>query len=804
MQMFETLLWECRAAWRAALRRPAFLALCAATMGIGIGACSVTFALVDDFVLTPPPYADPSRLIVIGPPTSSPYLTTISPQEYQSLSGLPEFNSMGAVSFWRLSNLKCVGDPILAPSRPVSRSFLVTLGVHPVVGRNFSEEEDRPANANAAIISDRLWASQYGRDRNILGRWIKLDGKMLAIVGVLPAGFQFVEPLDILTPLGLAPASRDYGNHLIVVARLASGVSAGRATRAVNGRIDLLRAELGLKVNRSEAFIATPLWTGLAGLGRSMALMFFGFGMCLLALVGANISNLLSLRAMLTRRDRALRRALGAGRPRLIAPALAEGLLIGLLGVALGLMVAENALHLMASCVPQNWMNASLGVWLSNRTRGLALVLGAVVPILSGYLTSRNAGGRKVASDLLTGNRVSWSRKSRFAAQALVIGQVALAAGLLEVSTSLAASLIRFLRADLGLRPDHVLTFAVGPSSEQYPDAPAIRAFASEVVGRLGKTHSCGKGAASWNMPIGEPFSVPISLSNKRQLAIQYRPVTAGYFGALGIPLLRGRGIVDLDQDTTEPVAIINSAFQLRYAQGEPLGQYIQLGFRSRKGAMRVVGVVADTKQFGPDSPSEPTIYVPLAQVPDVLLSEMRQFLKLHFFVPTRNESSAASDARRILRGISPEQVVTDIGPLTDAIRELTADQELDLKVAGIMTLLAILVASGGIYSIVSLSVASRKRDLGIRAALGASPQALALDLLGNATRQIGAGLAIGAIGGTIACSYLRSIVTGFELAPLAPAAGALGFLLCVGVCACLGPVLRAAHVDPTVVLQEE
>jgi putative ABC transport system permease protein len=804
MQMFESLLWESTAAWRAALRRPAFLVFCSAILCIGVAACCVTFALVDDFVLSPPPYKDPSRLVVIGPPTSTPYLTTISPQQYQALSGLPEFVSIGAASFWRLSNLKSGGDPILAPSRPVTRSFLETLGVRPVVGRNFSEGEDRPGIDNAAIISDRLWASQFGRDQDILRRWIKLDGKARAIVGVLPRDFQFLEPLDVLTPLVLRPNSRDYGNHLIMSARLAPGVSVDRASRVVNNRIYSRRAELGMKMERQVAFMASPLWAGLAGLGRSMAFMFFAFGLCLLALVGANVTNLLLLRSMLTQRDRVIRNALGANTARLTTPALAEGLLIGIAGVALGLVLAQNALRLIASYIPENWMNASRGLWLSNRTRGLAFALGSFLPLFSGFVAARGAGGQKVVRDLLAGQRVSWGKGSRIAAQALVIGQVALAAGLLLVSTALAASLFRFLHADLGLRPAHVLTFAMATSPEQYPDGAAVRTFADELVHGLGNIQSPRKSAASWNAPIGEPFAVPIRLRDRSQLAIQYRPVTAAYFNALSIPLLLGRSFADLDQNTTEPVAIVNDTFQSRYLHGQVLDEHIELGLGSDQGAMRIVGVVADTKQSGPNSPPEPIVYVPLSQVPSSLVSEMRQFLQLHFFVPTHDEDASASRIRSMIRAISTEQVVTDVGPLTATIHKLVEAQELDLKIAATMALLAIVVANCGIYSVVSLSVASRTTDLGIKAALGASPRALALDVLRSAGKQIGSGLALGAIGGTLVSSYLRVRINGFEVAPLMPAISAFSSLLLAGFCACLAPARRAANVNPAALLHDE
>jgi putative ABC transport system permease protein len=803
MQTFEALLWECRAARQAALRRPRFLILNALTLAIGVAAFSITFALVDDFVLTPPPYTDPSRLVVIGPLTSSSYLTTISPQQYQALFGLPAFTSIGAASFMRMSPLKAAGDPFMGSNRPVSRSFLETLGVRLAVGRNFTEEEDRPGGANAAIISDLLWTSQFGRATDILTRWIRLDGKALEIVGVLPADFQFLEPIDVLTPLALPAASKDTGNNLVVTARLAPSVSLQRATRSVDGRIKSHKAELGIKTD--EMVAATPLWGGLAGPGRPVTLMFLAFGICLLTLVGANIFNLLSLRSILANHGRAIKLALGASTSRLIVPALAEGLLISMLGVGLGLLIAENASQLIASYIPEIWMNATGGLRFSGRAIALAFALGLFfLPLLNAFLAARDAGTRQIAGDLLGGQRVSRSRRSGVLGQTLVVVQIGLAAALLVVSTSFATSLVRSLRMDLGIQPDRVLTLTVAPSLDQYPSGAAVRAFAANVVGRLARIRSARGSAASWAAAIGEPFNVPISVANLPPTPIEFRPVTSGYFDALGIRLLRGRGFTDLDQHSTEPVAIVNGAFGARYLAGQPLGQYLELGLRSSKGPMRVVGVVTDTKQAGPDSSSEPVVYVPLAQTPDGLVAEMRQFLALHFFVPTQDEVGAASEVRKIIRAVSNEQVVTDLGPLSGAIRKLTAPQELDLKVAGSMTLFAILVASGGLYSVISLWVASRKRDLEIKAALGATPRAIALGVVGSTARQMGMGLATGATAGTVACFYLRNTVVGFDLAPLIAIAGVLGSMLCVGICSCLAPVWRAAHVNPALVFREE
>jgi hypothetical protein len=403
----------------------------------------------------------------------------------------------------------------------------------------------------------------------------------------------------------------------------------------------------------------------------------------------------------------------------------------------------------------------------------------------------------------MAGQRAGRSRSFRAAGQALVIVQIALAAGLTVVATSLSASLARLLCTDLGLRPSGVLTFTVVPSRAQYSNGPAVRAFTDDVLRRLARISTSEYAAASWNTPVGEPYSVRICLPNTRHVEIQYRPVTAAYFRIMSIPLLRGRGFTDLDGSTAEPVAIVNRLFASRYLPGEPLGQHIEL-LDSINGPARIVGVVGNTKQSGPDAPCEPIVYLPFAQVPDGLVAEMREFLGLHFFVQTGNSSGAAPAARQILREIAPEQVVTMLGTLTAEIGMLTADQQTDLKLVGTMTLFAVLVANGGLYSVVSISVASRKRDYGIRAALGAAPRALAFDVLGSTAGQIGTGLAIGAVAGLLASRYVRSMVAGFEAAPFLATASALGLLFCTGVLTCLVPALQAARVNPTVALREE
>jgi len=794
-------LWECSVACRGLLRRPAFLILSSLTIALGVGACSLTFSLIEAFVLTPPPYSDPARLAVIGP-ASPTGLTTASPQQYQAIVGLREFQRVGAASFQRLYNVRAAGDPVLVPGRPVSRSFLEALGVRLAAGRNFTEDEDRAPGASAAIISDRLWANQFGRDPNIIGKSMKLEGKPVSVVGVLRPDFGFIGPLDVLTPLALPPASTDDANYLMVVARLAPLVSFDVAGRAASSRIHSRAAELRMRMDDHLVFLAVPLWAGLAAPSRPTLMMFFAFGFCLLILTTANISNLLLMRSIARARESAVRLALGADTIRRLLPALSEALLIAAIGVASSLLLAAIGLRAIASYIPADWMNANRQPWLGPGTLGLASGLGIAIPLLGATIAARATLKRGDAASLLSIHRGGWSPALRATGTALVITQVALASGLLFLATSFAALLSTLLSTDLGLRSDRVITFTVAASQTHYPDGAALRRFARDLVSGLEVICDSQGAAASWNEPVGEPFSVPIRLPDTRILQVQFRPVSARYFNVLGIPLLNGRGFDDLDGNTAEAVAVVNGAFASRYLSGQPLGQHIGLGSKSLHGAMRIVGVVGDTKQSGPVSPSEPIVYIPLFETPDSLVSEMRQFLELHFFI--RGSKESAARVMQVLRQIAPDEVVAGLGPLSADLRKLSAGPELDLKCLGAMTALAILVAMGGLYSVVSVSVASRKRDMSIKAALGATPRLIALETLGTAARQVGIGLALGVTGGTLALGYLRSMVQGLESAPAAVVAGMIALLFCVGMGACLGPAMHGARVNPTAALSEQ
>lgn len=791
-------LWEITVAWRNCFRRPGFLLLAALTLTLGIGACSTTFALINTFLLSPPPYEDPAHVAILGDD-----IKTMTPMQYQQLAGLPSYSGIGAISSNKLWNVSGKGKPVLVPGRPADRGFLNALGIKMALGRNFTEDEDRPKGPSVAILSHRLWLNQLGGSSDIVGHVIDLDGKPATVVGVLPPDFQFFQPVDVLVPLALPRVSDDTGNHLLVVARLKPSVGLAQASSELNTRMYSRAAEIKLDPSDHLVFSATSVKSYFSGFAAPVVLMFFAFSACLLALVAANLSNLLLLRALVRSQDIAVRSALGADTVRLSLPSFAEGLLVGVLGIFGGLVLASLGLSWINGYIPLYWMNSLQGPQLGPPVYAFAILLGAAIPTFSALLAVRRARVRNITQELGAGSRAGWSRGSRLAGRVLLITQVCFASTLLIVALALSRSIFRLSKVNLGLNPGPVLTFTVNPLPSRYPDAAAWQSFLQHLMPRLREIPGTEQVAVSTNLPIGTPFSVPLKLPDGNTRYVQYRPVTPRFFAVFGIPQMAGRDFAEQDTQTSERVAIINVAFAQRYFKGQIQGQTLDppLMLSGR----RVIGVVGNVRQSGPQLPIEPVVYIPLAQVSDSLMESIRHFMAMHFYLKMKERPGLAMPGvRAAVQEIAPDQAISDLSEFNEVVASITAPQKLDLKLVGILSLLALMVANVGLYSVASVAIASQTRDLGIQAALGAGPPRLVTQILTDVLRQILAGLVLGTVAGLIVSRYLRNTIAGLDAVGLGDVLMTGALLALVGVFVCLRPAVRAARVNPFEALNEQ
>lgn len=795
-----------RQSWRAALRRPGFVALAGITLALGIGACAAVFALVDAVLLAPPPFAQPDRLVVLGKGDDNPW-STISPQQYQLLDGIAGIEARGAHFAPKDVNVAAGGDTELVSAWPTDAGLLPTLGVAPTVGRNFSTEEDRPNGPRAAILGHAFWQRHFNGDANVIGRSVLVDGVATPVVGVLPPTFRLDGSPDLLLPLALAPDSRDGATNLLVVARLAEEAPLAAVSTAVETHLQARLRELGASyTNLDPHFSATTLAQNVGQTARPVLLLFLACAACVLLLVAVNLSNLMLLRALGRGHDSAVRAALGASRGQLALPALGEGLLIGGIGALGGLALAAAALRIARAWLPDGWIDPQASL-IGMHTTVLAFAAAFAVGMLAalfGVWRGRNADASR---ELAAGTRMGASVAAQRFGRVLVVAQAALATLLLASSALLAHSLWKLSRVDLGFDARGVVTFRLNPAAALYPDSDSVQRFAQALLDRLRAEPGVREAALTTTLPIGSQLNLPMRLpdGSSPPEPPQYRAVSARSFATFGIPLVAGRDFADADRAGGEPVAIVNAAFARRYLGGRALERSIRIDVGADMPQMRIVGVAGDVRQFGPQEEAPPIVYVPLAQVPDGLLNLLRQFVPINAAVRVDGTPAAyAERLRAALREVDARQGVAGLRLFERDVADATATQRMNAVLVGVFATLAIVLAGVGLYSVTAVAVAARRREFGVRAALGAPPSRLLRGVVGRGIADIGIGLAIGLALAVAAARLLERFLFGVGAADPLALATTVAVLLLAGFAATALPGWRATRVQPLDVLRQD
>lgn len=792
---------------RSALRHRGFVALAGATLALGIGACATVFALVDAVLLVPPPFPQPDRLVVLDKSDGHPW-STISPQQYQLLDGLPGIESFGSKFAPKDVNVAGSGDPELVTAWPVDAGLLPTLGVAPALGRNFSRDEDRPNGPRAALIGHAFWQHHFNGDQGVIGRSVLVDGVATPIVGVLPATFRLDGSPDVLLPLALTPNSRDGATNLLVVARLAPGTSLAAASTALDARLQAHAGELGFaNAHWRPHFSVTLIAQNLSATARPVLLLFLGCAACVLLLVAVNLSNLMLLRALARGHDSAVRSALGASTAQLALPALGEGLLIGGIGALGGLALAAVALHVAQAWLPAGWLDTQAAP-VAAHTIALAFAAAIAVAVLATLFGVWRGRSGAATRELAAGTRMGTSVATQRFGRLLVVAQASLATLLLASSALLAHSLWKLSRVDLGFDASGVVTFRLNPAAALYPDSAAVQRFAQSLLERLRAEPGVREAALTTTLPIGPQFNVSMRLPDgSSPEAPQYRAVSTHSFATFAIPLIGGRVFAESDRAGAEPVAIVNAAFAQRYLHGEAIGQSIKVddGDELPMPLMRIVGVVGDVRQFGPQEDAPPIVYVPLAQVPDGLFNLVRQFVPLNAAIRVDGAPAAyAERLRAVLREVDARQGVAGLRLFERDVADATSAQRMNAALVGLFATLAILLAGVGLYSVTAVAVTARRREYGVRAALGAAPSRLMRGVLRSGLVDVGLGLAFGLAAALAGGRLLEGFLYGVDAADPLALAVTFAVLLAAGLVATALPALRAARVDPMTALRND
>ncbi|AND69778.1 hypothetical protein ATSB10_23240 [Dyella thiooxydans] len=807
--------------WRASLRRPGLVLLASGVLALGVGAASAVFTLIDGVLLQPLPYQQPHQLVAVGPVEQGD-VQAVSPQQYQHLAGLPGIASMGLFKDGQTaSNIAGDGRPEQVAALEIDRGLLPTLGVQPALGRNFSAEEDQPHGPPAVMLYHGFWLRRFGGNPSAIGQTLTVEGVPHAIVGVLPAGFDLGQA-SIALPTAFPAHSRDDGTNYTAVARLASGATVDSLAAEVNTRLHAFYAEQGGQAYAGSFwqrvhFGAQDFSAAQHAGQRSTSLMWVACATLLLLIALVNLTNLMLLRAMARSHDAAVRGALGASRGRVALPSIAEGLLVGVVGVLVGQGLAALALLAVRTWMPVDWMAVEWtrpgGLSLGGMAWTIAVATGLFGALVATALGLWRGHAALSMDSLREGGRSGLSRRSGLLGRLLVMAQVALASLLLCAAGVFLHSLLASARVDLGFKPDHVLTFELAPVKATYPDAASVQQLSRQLVDRLQRIPGVHQAAAGTNLPAGD-FSGQwnmggLHLPGGEQFGAQFHAADPAFFRVFGIHVLQGRSFAASDVRGGEDVAVVNQRFADVHFQGHALGQTIQRGEGNGMWSARIVGVVADTYQFGPEDPDSvvPILYLPLAQMPDDALRAFRMYEPLRFALKVQGDPDSYRDAvQRAVAEVAPNQPIDHVYSMAHVVHDTITDTEFNLMLVGLFGGLALLLACVGVYAVMAVAVAAREREFGVRAALGAAPRGLLLLVLRAGMVQIVLGLLAGFALGFLGSGVLRAVVVQLGQSVFDPwsIAAASAVLAATGAVACLLPALRASRVQPMRALRGE
>lgn len=815
-------------ALRGLRRAPGFAAAAVLTLALGIGANTAVFSVVEAVLLRPLPFAQPQSLSYLWETdTRHPGgQMSLSYPDFLDLRQAPGFAGMAAYAVNDLP-LTGVGEAAHVRAAAVSSNLLDVLGVMPIVGRGFRAGEDAPgslAGRDAVILSDALARARFGASAAALNRNLTLDGRPYTVVGVMPTGFQF--PLDdhedlwtTVAPLQVStsgpPMTAQRGAHwMFGVVRLAPGVSPA----AASARLETISHRLAQQHPAEDKYWGTrlvPMLDNYTAATQPILLVLFGAVGCVLLIACVNVAGLMLARAVSRRGEFALRAALGASRGAVLRQLTCESLAVGVLGAGIGLALAEIAIGGLVRLGPANIVRLDQ-THLSPPVLLFALALGIVTAVLFGLFPAlelvRSESGGQLADAMAAGGRGSLGADSpRSWRRGLVAAQFALALAVLAGALLMIHSLGRLMNVAPGFAPERVLTASINIPDAHYPAPGDDAQFFDRLISRLRASPGVAAAAAAMPVPLGgnniqTGFDLPDHpLPAQEQPNAHVGVTTPGYFAALGIPLLRGREFTDHDRHGSPEVAIVNEAFARQFLAGrDPLGVRVTPGISAYPGPDRVrtiVGIAADTRQKTLSDPDPPMIYIPQDQVP---------FDSLQLVVRARPgaEALAAIAVRAAVHGLDPDVPVYDLQPMSAWVDRSLAPARFNALLLGIFAGLALLLAAVGLYAVMAQAVAQRRREIGIRVALGAGRGEITGMVVREGMVMAGLGIAAGllvawALGRALTGALAANLYATSALDPLAFAAAPL-LLAALAFAACALPARRAAAADPVAALRLE
>ena len=790
------------------LRSPGFTLVAVVSLALGIGANVALFSVVNSVFLRPLPYHEPDRLVRLASTDQANSLRRVgfSYSRFLEVQQRQQVFSDLALSIGNAFTLTGRGgDPEQMIGLHASAALLPTLGLQPIIGRNFSPDEDRRGGPRVVLISRQMWHRRFNSDASVLGQALTLDDAPYTIIGVLPEAAtafplnqqQFWVPRPPDVPI--AQSQLEGGSYFFqAIARRKPGVSLEQAQEAMNVIAASYRATHPGNVDAPSTIELTPLLEDAVGAQRQSHLLLFGAVACVLLIACANIANLVLARFAARRREIAARLALGASRGSVVHQLVSESMLLAVLGGAVGLLLAQLALRVLvafgADLIPR-----AAEISIDPMALAFTVMATLVTGLLIGLLPATHASGVNVVDALKEAGPASVGSGLHLRA-GLLVAEVSLSLVLLIAAGLLLTSFARLQRVDPGFEPEGVFTAQIA-LPRRYSRARLIE-FYEQFYQRLATLPGVSSAALSNRVPLtGDQPPTVVAVAGRPIPPLSERPyanrhlVSPQYFSTLRIPLRAGRDFAERDNTRVPQVVIINATFASRLFPGEdPIGRTLVTGMAQQQA--QVVGVVADVRGENLNTPAEPEYFLPALQRPEALTNVL-----VRSNLPP---AAVAPLVREALRTIDPDLPLLQPDALTTRIGQTVANRKLALMLLGAFTALALVLATLGVYSVMAHLVAFRTSEIGLRMALGASPTAMMRTVLGHSRRLTLVGIAFGIAGALVVSKLLQQAL--FEVDPAAPLVYIVlsVTLLLVAECASFVPARRATRIDPVTPLRAE
>lgn len=809
----ESALKDLQFAFRSLIKRPGFTAVAVITLMLAIGVNTTIFSVVNAVLLRALPFHDPAELVAVQKTAGDEGLPGIAAYQYIAWrEGQTSLADLGAYTDNNF-NLTGQGEPERISCAQVSASVFTTLGVQPVRGRVFLEEEDKPRANNVAIVSEKFWRARYGGSESILGSNLTLDDRLYTIVGVMPAGFRFPGEFDVWLPLALDPAKEfgDFFSLIEVVGRAKPGGNLDQAQselRLIASNASNKGAEQGKEPLPIALVEIVPLQQQLVAGARLTVLVLWGAVGLVMLIACVNVAGLMISRTLARQREMAVRAAVGARRWQLIRQLLTESVVLGLAGGVLGLLLAVWSTRAIGSLVPDNF--AATVYDLSNipidwRVFAFTLALSVVTGIVFGLAPALTASKPDLIQTLRNSRSAGlMSFGLRSFRGWLVVAELALAMVLLVAAGLLVRSFNKLTAVDLGFDRENVLTTKVSLPRSKYKERAQSLAFQQELLQRV-KALPGAQSAGTINHTPFNGFGMIVFTSIEGQPAPDKKdpPIGAGvvspeYFQTLNIPLLNGRHLDARDGPTQQKVALVNQAFAQRFfPKGDVLGKRIGFACEESEGLCRtIVGVVGNIRQESLTDEVASELYVPDAQMP---MNSMTLFVRT-----SSDPLPLVAAVRSQVSAIDKNQPIYDVKTLDQRVSDATAVSRSLTVLFSTFALLALVLGAVGIYGIVSYAVTQRTQEIGIRMALGATARDILHLIVKHGLVLVLTGVVIGIAGALALTRFLATLLFGITPTDTLTFVVVAAIFFVVAMFASLIPARRATKVDPLNALRYE